>query len=392
MQSCLLVAGLMLLSQVGGAVGSRYNTQEQETNNANDDSAAGQPQDILPITPRENFATQPLGESPLGSAVAAPAEQTAPVAQPESPSNLQDQTVKPVELLSSLMQPPVSGRLAGELVTLTEAVSGSHSRAEQTQRVQAYWDLSSAVTDYYLTAREATELETLRQSVMQPSLAWDEARRALTTRTQVARRLAEAAQHRLHRILGRSSVRGLPLPSDSPHCGAYDTRYEENFAGRESADARQLDELLPLLQQRLRTQAALVAADESWRETVHRHRDPQSDGTVLLKAQELLNLSRREFVQSVREYNIQIARYTEMATPGQVGTDRLVAMLIESPSAARPERDNSAIERTSAEEAAEPHNPLRSSPRTFAEEDRSLRPQKPKTDPNVERSILVQPE
>ena len=81
------------------------------------------------------------------------------------------------------MTPPLRGRLVGTPLSLAEAVSGSRSRAEQTARVESYWDLSVAVTDYYLATREATELETLRQSVSRPSFVWDEARLALTSRT-----------------------------------------------------------------------------------------------------------------------------------------------------------------------------------------------------------------
>jgi hypothetical protein len=46
----------------------------------------------------------------------------------------------------------------------------------------------------------------------------------------------------------------------------------------------------------------------------------------------LLALRRRAFVQITRDYNRRIARYTELSTPGQVASDRLVGMLIKSSS------------------------------------------------------------
>ena len=53
-----------------------------------------------------------------------------------------------------------------------------------------------------------------------------------------------------------------------------------------------------------------------------------SDGTDTLRALELLALRRRAFVQIARDYNRRIARYAELATPGEIGAERLVGMLI----------------------------------------------------------------
>jgi hypothetical protein len=50
-----------------------------------------------------------------------------------------------------------------------------------------------------------------------------------------------------------------------------------------------------------------------------------------IQALELLALRRRAFVQIARDYNRRIARYTELATPGQIGAERLTGMLIKRP-------------------------------------------------------------
>jgi hypothetical protein len=55
---------------------------------------------------------------------------------------------------------------------------------------------------------------------------------------------------------------------------------------------------------------------------------PSGDGTSTLQALELLALRRRAFVQIARDYNRRIERYTELASPGQIDTDRLIGMLI----------------------------------------------------------------
>jgi len=381
MQSCFIIVGLVLMGQVGGVGGPRYDTSEYDTPKNN--GTVKHPWEKPPVTPREEATTQPTGQALFDTQPQQPASSTS------SLRSATDSAIsKPSELLRWLMTPPLRGPLLGTPLSLAEAVSGSRSRAEQTARVEAYWDLSVAVTDYYLAMREATELETLRQSVSRPSFVWDEARLALTSRTQVARRSAEAAQYRLQSLLGRSAESGLPLPSDPPHSGAYQTRYEKNFAGRQSAEAGQLNELLPQIVQDLRTQAAAMTADQQWLQTVDQQRDPQSDGTVLLKTYELLSLRRRTFINSVSQYNTMIARYAELATPDQVGTDRLVAMLIGAPPiSSTSSRSDSNVTRTSAEEPIDSQIKLRTSPRTFVEENRE-----PTSKSGEERSILIKPD
>ncbi len=56
-------------------------------------------------------------------------------------------TGKPSELIRSLLKPPATGRLVGSPLSLAEAVEGASSRSEQTQRVEAYWDLSEATAN-----------------------------------------------------------------------------------------------------------------------------------------------------------------------------------------------------------------------------------------------------
>lgn len=367
MHSILIVAVLVAMGQLGGAA-SPQDTQRYPSETT--EPTTEQPRDTSPVTPQDDATALPAGQPAAGAATNSTAE------------------IKPSELLRSLASAPATGQLAGSLLSLSEAINGSTTRGEQTARVTAYWELSTAVTDYYLAMREATELETLRQGIARPSFAWDEARLELWARVEAARLTAEAAQYRLLSLLGRASGGDLPLTSDLPHCGAYETRYEENFTGRDSADALQLSELIPQMHQELRNQTASVEADRQWLQTVSQQWAPQSDGNLLLKTYELLSLRRREFVRDVCAYNIQIARYTQMATPAQVDTGRLVAMLIETTATIGTDGSDSRITRTSAEEPIDSQSP----PRTFAEEE------PPATQPEVapkdgeERSILIQPQ
>ncbi len=348
MYTCLLVLGAVLAGQVGAA-DSRYDRPPAEGGNYNPPASQ-------------------------------PAVRSQPPATPRS---------KPSDLYRKLLSPPISHPLSGNTTRLADVVRGASSRGEQTRRVEAYWDLSAAVTDYHLSLLELTEFDTLRASVSRPSAYWEEAKR----RVHVSEHSAMAAQYRLSALMGQSDSTRLPIPSDLPHCGAYDTRYDQIFGNRSSRHAKELHELLPQRHRDLQRQAEGVAAARNWFDAVSLHRGSQADGTGLLKAHELLILRRRAFVYTVRDYNLQIARYSELASPGNVGSNRLVSMLIHTTSTPRGAWQPPEIQRTSAIEE------LRNPPRTFAPgtDERSSqdfqsggsRAEHHKINPNGERSIVV---
>ena len=47
----------------------------------------------------------------------------------------------------AMLTPPADSQLRGQSVRLIEVISTAGSRSEQTQRVEAYWDLCSSVAD-----------------------------------------------------------------------------------------------------------------------------------------------------------------------------------------------------------------------------------------------------
>jgi len=313
---------------------------------------------------------------------------------PAQPHHEADNTAadsNPANLMRTLLKPSVHGQLTGAPLSLVDVLRGARTRAEQTQRVEAYWDLSAAVADYYLAVRETTELATLRASVSQPSAHWEQARQSLDARAQVARRSARAAQYHLQHLLRRTEDSLLPLPRDLPHCGAYNTRYDEIFSNRRSREALQLHELLPLRYRDLQNQARGVTAAREWLDTVSQRRNPQTDGTGLLKAHELLILRRRAFVYTVRDYNMKIARYTELASPGEVAADRLVAMLIRVSSEGSATWNRPGIKRLSAEQSANAPNSAQRRKKTFANSDWNQARRIPTTSDGTEHSILVHP-
>jgi hypothetical protein len=229
-------------------------------------------------------------------------------------------------MMRAMLTPPGDSRLAGLPVALEVVVAGAASRDEQTQRVEAYWDLCSSVADYYLGLREQEELRRLRSLVPSLGPAGQQAEKELAVRIGTSQRAALASQYRLASWIGPST--GLPLPADIPHCGSYQAHYEEIFRGRTSVEAQELTALLPLRYAELKDAAAAVTRAEEWLNLVAAARSDISDTTGTLRALELLALRRRAFVQIARDYNRRIARYSELATPGQIDAGRLIGMLI----------------------------------------------------------------
>jgi hypothetical protein len=302
-------------------------------------------------------------------------------------------------MMRDMLSRPRDSQLTGDAVALIEVVSGGPSRLEQTQRVEAYWDLCSSVADYYLGLREQEELRRLRSLVTGGGAVWQQAEAEMAVRMDTSLRAARACQIRLAGWLGPRG--SLPLPADMPHCGSYHSRYKEIFAGRPSAEAQELATLLPLRYAELKGAAVAVTRAEEFLRSVARK--DASEGTGTLRALEFLALRRRAFVQIARDYNRRIARYTELASPGEIGAERLIGMLIKSENTSTATR--SAAPATTGRQSS---NTSGRPPRTFAEgegwepagsrpagvtRDRAVQPAsgEARQGPRRERSLLVSP-
>jgi hypothetical protein len=257
------------------------------------------------------------GENASAETGAAAAQSAAAPAEP-----------KPGDLMRAVLATPMTDQLAGVPLSLGSALRDATTRSAQTERAQAYWDLSAAVAQYYLALQEGVELAALRAGVAAPAATWDAATADAAQRVDYTRHVAVAAQLRLHRLMGAAASPSLPLPADSPHCGRYSTRYGEIFAGRPDSAAAHLNDLLPLIHGELLAETRRVAEAHEWLTFVGEHRDPATDGTGLLRSYQLMTERRRAFIETARVYNHQIAAYAELATPEQIGPERLVAMLI----------------------------------------------------------------
>lgn len=403
MQVCTIGLAILLAGQLGDGSGTRYPSVVPPTQPGNESTTvtqtpAGQPPQVEqpastpagnPLRSQSQPATPPVNSTPPRN-TAPPARTSTPPAS-TTPANRLTKIEKPAKLLENLVKPKSDRALRGTPLTLADAVASSRSRQQQSQRVAMYWDLSHRVADYYLTVREELDLQAQRSGLLQPGQAWTSAQQAAAARKNIALNSVRAAQLRLQKALGRPTDASLPLPTDLPHCGTYKTKYEKIFQGRTSREAEQLAQLLPLRHQALRHQAAHMAEALQWYNRVNQQRSAQSDATLLLKAYEQLAMHRRAFVAAAYTYNDDIARYTDLAVPQDVGSIRLVSMLIKSDSLAGGNWQSGGIQRASAEESAGQSNVADRYPRTFAEGGRNETRRVPAKDADDEQSILVDP-
>ncbi|TWU20073.1 hypothetical protein [Bythopirellula polymerisocia] len=314
-------------------------------------------------------------DSPPTSGAVAPQSSVQPPPQTTSAS-------EPITFLENFSEPVTSSQLSGTPVTLVEVIASSPNRREQTQRVETYWDLSRAVLEYNLSLKEKIELEALRRGIAQAGPHWDQSLSQNESRERLALRAVQVAQQRMAQMLGFTREDQSPLPSDLPFVGTYNTRFAELFPQQTQRVAKEYDEYLTNASQVIVNEAKEIAAARDWMFAVSEQRSPQTDGKELLVAYELFAARRRLFVETVANYNREIVRYTEIATPGSVEPQRLVAMLIRvagSPSSTV----DPAVRRTSAEEQVNPADAGQSQPRTTAENSWHALPN------NSERSILV---
>lgn len=265
-------------------------------------------------------------------------------------------TLKPSGMMRAIMSVPPGSQLRGQPVSLMEVVGTGRNRAEQSQRIDAYWDMCASVADYYLGLRELDEARKLHTYSQQNGAMWTQAESDLSIRLNTSLKSAQASQLKVATLTGRG-LNNLPLPADNPHCATYISHYDQIFQGGGPAEARELASLLPLRFAELENASADVGRAEQHYEAVSRQGDADS-----MNALRLLALQRRAFVQIARDYNERIARYLDLASPGQLSASRLTGMLI-----------NTGVSAT-ATRSASPAPPVRRQssnesppPRTFAE-------------------------
>jgi hypothetical protein len=431
MSIAALMIAFVIAAQVG-ATGGRYSSTDKNASGANESSAVSPPvtdvgsdglirefespagvggtgaaaaADGVDGLPRSQ-PTAPTGEaqpiSPLNNSAAPPSVGAPPPYRSPPPAPSASVGMKPSAMMKEMMKPPLGSQLSGNATRLLEVIAGARTRHEQAHRIEAYWDLCSSVADYYLGVREQDDFRKLPSVLPRAAATLQQAQAEFDVRLDTARLAAVASQRRLASMMGGSSV-SLPLPADLPHCGSYQTRYEEIFSVRPSVEAKELAALLSSRYSELKDAATAVTRAQSWIGEVVRN--DSGEGIETLRALELLALRRRAFVQIARDYNRRISRYTELSTPGEIGAERLVGMLIKvsaPPTATRPSLPSGTNGRQSRSSTSAPPRtfagsegwePVSQSTARGAARDGSVKPAsaEERAAPAKERSLLVSP-
>jgi hypothetical protein len=189
------------------------------------------------------------------------------------------------------------------------------------------------MADYYNAVNETQLLAGLST----PATAWES---ALLRGAVVAARAREAetllaavsAQHDLAGISLIPESGGLPLTSDTPLAGKYQTRFETLFAGRAApSDLRQINATLPLYLNLVDARAESVhAADQALSAAIDAYRSGQIGISTVVEAQVRLRDERIALLAVVRDYNHAIADYALNAAGAGISREEAVSMLIET--------------------------------------------------------------
>ncbi len=276
------------------------------------------------------IATPPSGPVTLTSG-----EQAAPLAKVGARTPKADAA----ELLDTLMTLPEDLRVQGRPTTLIELLAPVSDRQQQLAVAQSYWRTVGCVLELRLAHDAVHRLEQLQnllttqaQTRGRPSggLEWQVRMSALRARRAEAELALVTAQHQLAERAGVNREGALPLPTDRPHAGSYRTLIDQIYgANAAPAPARLFDRQVPLRREAIVQQAAAVqAAHDATSAVIDALNGGHSQPYLLWSALDDLDRAQRSLVNSVRDYNIEIANYALNVPRGAITAQELVGMLI----------------------------------------------------------------
>lgn len=284
--------------------------------------------------------TEPPAEPPAEPAHHAGVPRTHASAGETEPEAGGQKRVRPPDLVAEALEHPVEGALVGTPLTLQAALAHTNDRTQQLRITQTYWRLCTAQADYHwaLNERELLKRFTESHTNSANTLAARATARAEVRDMQLA--VAKAQQDLLEQM-GTQGDAALPLASDFPHVGDYNTYYESIFANRTPPPRmRLIHRTLPVLRQAIEAHGeaivraidALEGAGEGFEKSGH------GLATVLLMLEQVKQ-ERRTFMNDVRDYNQNIAEYAFAVAPPTADGRTLVSMLIRTaPKSLEPQR------------------------------------------------------
>lgn len=246
------------------------------------------------------------------------------------------QKLRPPELLAEALSTPQDAFRDGQRWPLVDALARSRDRQQQLRITQVYWKLAGAQADYHFARDLSQRLwRVTERHAEQPAV--QSARHSAEAAVDDAETAVVAAQHELAEQMNLRPDEPLPLAIDRPHVGEYRTYFDSLFAGRTPPPRLWLTHRsLPIRRKAIDLHGeAILSAQDALDATIEEFERRAVDLTTLLAAFEEFDRERRAFVAAVRDYNQDIAEYAmAVAAPGANG-DRLVAMLIKTPTTHR---------------------------------------------------------
>ncbi|HEY2882747.1 MAG TPA: hypothetical protein VGJ15_09945 [Pirellulales bacterium] len=315
---------------------------------------------------RQPFSPNVMQQSAANSTFGAPASGIAGGANRENAASSQAQNRPPVateppvdpaklaasraaaDLLATSLQESTNSAEDGNwnFCTLQQALANI-SEDRRLATVAAYWRLCRTVSDYRWTLRELKNLEELapaRNSAVEgPMLSTSRA--AADARTHEAEVALIRAEEALHSATGTnpsglspssttaggaSTTQSNIFPSDRPLVGPYNTYYSSLFANRTPVGrTREINRELPVRLQAINVRTAAVQSAVAAVHTAEEaHARGETDMRTVLACHEQLHQQRREFLDAVLQYNLDIAEYAATVANTGMSNDKFVAMLI----------------------------------------------------------------
>ncbi len=271
--------------------------------------------------------------------------------------------IRSADIVAEAMQLPAGSAVTGQRLTLLAALSSTPDRGQQLKTVRAYWRLVQAAANYTFCRDYVKGLERIKMGG-QGDASLRLAATAATAQLRDAELAAVGAQYELAELARLPAGASPPLPADAPLVLAYDTKFNQLFAGRTPPEgARLSDKTLPIQRQAIEDRAAAVqAADDALSAVSENYRNGRGDAAAVVACSRELLRQQRAFIQTVCAYNRNIANYVLLVVAPTATPQDLVTYLI-GPAAAKtaspvgPVGDQS-VRPTAATEPIPP-NPMR---------------------------------
>ncbi len=259
---------------------------------------------------------------------------------PQTPGGSEDRAVNPpapgeshrptpAQVVADLCRLPQDAAIAGNPLSLVQAISYARDRKQQADVIHAYWRLTQAVAEYHICFEAERQLGPL-QAREEAGTILLTAKAAAKASLQAARVAASRAQYDLAAAAQLPPDTLPPLAANLPFTGPYRTSFDE-IASRPLLPpaARLLNRTLPdnyqAIQQRL---AALHEADNALAAATELYQAGQGDLPVLLRCHDAFVSQQRIFMTDVCDYNYRIVDYVLSVLQRQATSQALVDMLI----------------------------------------------------------------